>query len=58
VNSNHPISSTLLNENNENIQAELIKQVLDLALLSQGLLKGKNLTEFIARSVSIIETKK
>ena len=58
VNSNHPISSTLLNESNENIQAELIKQVLDLALLSQGLLKGKNLTEFIARSVSIIETKK
>ena len=58
VNSNHPISSTLLNESNENVQAELIKQVLDLALLSQGLLKGKNLTEFIARSVSIIETKK
>ena len=58
VNSNHPISSTLLNESDENVQAELIKQVLDLALLSQGLLKGKNLTEFIARSVSIIETKK
>ena len=58
VNSNHPISSTLLNESNENVQAELIKQVLDLALLSQGLLKGKALTEFIARSVSIIETKK
>ena len=58
VNSNHPISSTLLNESDENVQAELIKQVLDLALLSQGLLKGKALTEFIARSVSIIETKK
>ena len=58
VNSNHPISSKLLNESDENIQAELIKQVLDLALLSQGLLKGKDLTEFIARSVSIIETKK
>ena len=58
VNSNHPISSTLLNESDENVQAELIKQVLDLALLSQGLLKGKDLTEFIARSVSIIETKK
>tara|TARA_Y100000766_G_scaffold285608_1_gene311182 strand:- start:29101 stop:31008 length:1908 start_codon:yes stop_codon:yes gene_type:complete len=58
VNSNHPISSTLINESDENVQAELIKQVLDLALLSQGLLKGKDLTEFIARSVSIIETKK
>ena len=58
VNSNHPISSTLLNESDENVQAELIKQVLDLALLSQGLLKGKNLTEFITRSVSMINPKK
>lgn len=58
VNSNHPITSQLLNESDENIQSELINQVLDLALLSQGLLKGKNLTEFITRSVSMINPKK
>ena len=58
VNSNHPITSQLLNESDENIQSELINQVLDLALLSQGLLKGKNLTEFITRSVSMINSKK
>jgi molecular chaperone HtpG len=58
VNSNHPITSQLLNESDENIQSELINQILDLALLSQGLLKGKNLTEFISRSVSMINPKK
>ena len=58
VNSNHPITSQLLNESDENIQSELINQILDLALLSQGLLKGKNLTEFITRSVSMIKPKK
>jgi molecular chaperone HtpG len=57
VNSNHPITSQLLNESDENIQSELINQILDLALLSQGLLKGKNLTEFITRSVSMINPK-
>ena len=57
VNSNHPIINQLLNESDENIQSELINQVLDLALLSQGLLKGKNLTEFITRSVSMINPK-
>tara|TARA_B100001057_G_scaffold159142_1_gene159742 strand:+ start:4705 stop:6618 length:1914 start_codon:yes stop_codon:yes gene_type:complete len=57
INSNHPISSQLLNESDENIQSNLINQVLDLALLSQGLLKGKNLTEFITRSVSMINPK-
>ena len=36
VNSNHPISSQILNESDENIQSKLINQALDLALLSQG----------------------
>tara|TARA_B100000886_G_scaffold329879_1_gene279710 strand:- start:1892 stop:3799 length:1908 start_codon:yes stop_codon:yes gene_type:complete len=58
VNSNHPITSRLLNESDENIQSDLISQILDLALLSQGLLKGKNLTEFITRSVSMINSEK
>ena len=58
VNSNHPISSQILNESDENIQSKMINQALDLALLSQGLLKGKKLTEFITRSVSMINSKK
>ena len=58
VNSNHPISSQILNESDENIQSKLINQALDLALLSQGLLKGKKLTEFITRSLSMINSKK
>ena len=32
-----------------------VRQIIDLALLSNGLLKGKNLTEFIQRSISLIE---
>ena len=57
VNSNHPIMSQLINESDENKQSELVSQILDLALLSQGLLKGKNLTKFISRSVSMINIK-
>lgn len=32
-----------------------VRQIIDLALLSNGMLKGKNLTEFIERSISLIE---
>ncbi|MFI3318238.1 MAG: molecular chaperone HtpG [Rikenellaceae bacterium] len=35
--------------------SSLVKQIIDLALLSNGMLKGKNLTEFIQRSISLIE---
>ena len=34
----------------------LVKQIIDLALLSNGMLKGKSLTDFIQRSISLIET--
>lgn len=33
----------------------LVKQIIDLALLTNGMLKGKNLTDFIQRSISLIE---
>ena len=33
----------------------LVRQVIDLALLSNGMLKGKNLSDFIQRSISLIE---
>lgn len=54
VNSNHPLISKILNETNEEKQQNLAKQATDLALLSQGLLKGESLTNFIKRSVEMI----
>ena len=35
----------------------LVRQVIDLALLSNGMLKGKNLSDFIQRSISLIGSK-
>ena len=32
-----------------------IRQIIDLALLTNGMLKGKNLSDFIQRSISLIE---
>ena len=55
VNTNHELVSTILNEKNEEQKASLIKQSLDLARLSQGLLKGEELTNFINRSFSILK---
>ena len=54
VNANHKLISRILNEENEEIQAALSKQAFDLALLSQGLLTGAELTEFVNRSVNLI----
>ncbi len=51
---------TLRDERNERLKEigsenRLVKQIIDLALLSNGLLKGKSLTDFIQRSISLIE---
>lgn len=54
VNSNHPLIGKILAEKNGDTQAQLAKQAADLALLSQGLLKGEELTKFIKRSVEMI----
>ncbi len=54
VNSNHPLISRILEETDVEKQKSLTKQTADLALLSQGLLKGENLTNFIKRSVELI----
>jgi molecular chaperone HtpG len=51
VNANHKIVSKIL-ESEETQATALAKQVFDLALLSQGLLKGADLTAFVERSVS------
>ena len=54
VNTNHPLVSKILNESDAGKQQDLAKQATDLALLSQGLLKGEQLTNFIKRSVELI----
>ena len=55
VNANHPLIGKLLEEKDEEKQSKLTKQLTDLALLSQSLLKGEELTKFIKRSVDLIE---
>ncbi|MCW3070538.1 MAG: molecular chaperone of family [Bacteroidetes bacterium] len=55
VNSNHPLITKILNEEDESRKKELTKQTADLAMLSQGLLKGEELTRFIRRSVELID---
>lgn len=54
VNSNHPLIGKIADEKDETKKKELTKQASDLALLSQGLLKGEQLTSFIKRSVELI----
>jgi molecular chaperone HtpG len=51
VNENHPVMGKLLKMKSVR-QKETVKQLVDLAMLSQGLLKGEALTEFIHRSVA------
>ncbi|MCX6324613.1 MAG: molecular chaperone HtpG [Sphingobacteriales bacterium] len=55
INGNHPIFSSILAESDSAKQEKLTRNLSDLALLSQGLLTGSHLTEFISRSVSLME---
>jgi molecular chaperone HtpG len=55
VNSNHTVIGRLLLEPDGAKQASTIKQLFDLALLAQGLLKGKDLAEFIARNTDLVQ---
>jgi molecular chaperone HtpG len=51
VNSNHPKIGRLLLDPDGGKQATFIRQLFDLAMLGQNLLKGKELAEFIRRNV-------
>ncbi|MBQ2508658.1 MAG: molecular chaperone HtpG, partial [Bacteroidales bacterium] len=55
VNVNHPLIEQILNDSDADHQKQLVHQLTDLALLSNGLLKGEALTNFIQRSVDIIK---
>jgi len=54
INGNHPIVDKILKADGEEAQTKVAKQAFDLALLSQGLLTGKDLTAFVRRSVEML----
>ena len=55
INGNHAIFQALLNEPDVEKQQKQARNLADLALLSQGLLKGAELTNFINRSVDLLK---
>jgi molecular chaperone HtpG len=54
VNGNHPLFKSILSETSKEKQEKIVHNLADLALLSQGLLKGNTLTSFINRSVELM----
>jgi len=58
INGNHKIYQGLLKEDDANKQEKQVRNLADLALLSQGLLKGNALTSFINRSVELLQGEK
>ncbi|MGL2963285.1 molecular chaperone HtpG [Flavobacterium sp. RSB2_4_14] len=55
VNTNSDLASTILHTDDKSAQESLVKQALDLAKISQGLLKGEELTAFVKRSFELIK---
>jgi len=55
VNTNHPLIGEILESKTEKKRKRLVQQGVDLARLSKGILKGKELADFIARSVEMIK---
>ncbi len=56
VNGNHPIYDAILKNKDTVSQQKQTRNLADLALLSQGMLKGSYLTEFIQRSVELLNS--
>jgi molecular chaperone HtpG len=56
INGNHAVYKNILAEGIHEKQEKLVHNLADLALLSQGLLKGNSLTNFINRSVELMES--
>lgn len=55
VNTNSDLATNILNNKDKSAQESLVKQALDLAKLSQNLLKGEALTAFVKRSFDLIK---
>ncbi len=54
VNANHPLISKVLLEPDGIRQHHIMQQAFDLAMLSQNLLKGEELTRFVQRSLELM----
>lgn len=54
VNGNHTIAQRILTESDEEKKNALTQQLIDLALLSQNILTGKKLSDFVKRSVELL----
>ncbi|MDQ2656379.1 MAG: molecular chaperone HtpG, partial [Bacteroidota bacterium] len=54
VNGNHPVIQKILKADGDDQKGRLAKQAYDLALLSQNMLTGPELTNFIKRSVELV----
>lgn len=55
VNANHPLITELINTE-ESKRKETVGQLIDLALLSQNMLKGEAMSKFIQRSVDLMKS--
>lgn len=54
VNTNHPLMSKILNEPDASVQGSKMKLAIDLARLSQNLLRGEEMTKFINKSIELL----
>ena len=54
VNTNHPLMSKILNETDSSVKDSKMKLAIDLARLSQNLLKGEEMTKFINKSIELL----
>ena len=54
LNTNHPLMTKILEDKNADQQSGKMQQAMDLALLTQGLLKGEALSKFLKRSIDLI----
>jgi len=54
VNGNHPKIGEIVNAKTSKSKEKKVKQLTDIALLAQGMLKGKELNEFIERSIELV----
>ena len=55
INSNHQLIAKVLAEKTNDKRELLIQQLIDLALLSQDMLKGKELTQFVSRTLGMVK---
>lgn len=54
INANHAKIDDILNTKTEKSRNRKIKQLTDIALLAQGMLKGEELNKFIERSIDLV----